>query len=130
MKHLSLNTGYFEWYTPVWLLDMVRNVMGVIDLDPASCEIAQKDVRALKYHTRLDDGLLQKWEGSVFMNPPYTDNLIMPFIHRLVTVEYVRPVESMIKQVSTTGKTTPQKVAGYTFGIIPEMLNKEYSEEE
>jgi hypothetical protein len=39
-------TGEFEWYTPERYLDLAREVLGTIDLDPASSEIAQETVRA------------------------------------------------------------------------------------
>lgn len=46
--------------------------MDGIDLDPASCDHAQKTVKADKYHTLKDNGLDQTWAGKVFLNPPYS----------------------------------------------------------
>ena len=40
-----------EWYTPEWVCNKVREVMGSIELDPASCEYANKFVKADNYYT-------------------------------------------------------------------------------
>ena len=60
-----------EWYTPVVYTEAARKVMGSIDLDPASCDEANKLVKATKIFTKEDDGLNRKWWGNVWMNPPY-----------------------------------------------------------
>ena len=73
-----------EWYTPDHILDIAREVLGNIDLDPASCELAQKRVKADKYYTKQDNGLLHNWSGNVWMNPPYSEKLIILFVKRLV----------------------------------------------
>src|SRR5262245_14805307 len=49
--HVSANTGVPEWYTPARLIEAGRAVLGDIDLDPASSDIAQKTVRAKEYFT-------------------------------------------------------------------------------
>lgn len=61
-----------EWYTPVEYIEMARTLMGGIDTDPASCEWAQERVKAATYYTKDDDGLEQKWQGRVWLNPPYS----------------------------------------------------------
>ena len=62
-----------EWYTPENYVKTVKEVLGTIDLDPASCELANKFIKAGKFFTQEDDGLRHKWFGSVFLNPPYGD---------------------------------------------------------
>lgn len=61
-----------EWYTPSYLIEAARSAMGSIDLDPASCDIAQEVVRAGKYYTKSDNSLALPWHGNVWMNPPYS----------------------------------------------------------
>ena len=61
-----------EWYTPQPIIDAAREVLGRIDLDPASSEIANRVVRAEQYFTIEQDGLRQEWRGHLWLNPPYS----------------------------------------------------------
>lgn len=62
-----------EWYTPQAYIDAARKVLGRFDLDPASCALANKVVKAKTFFSRNEDGLSKKWKGTVWMNPPYGD---------------------------------------------------------
>jgi len=77
-------SGDEEWFTPKTIVDAARQVLGSIDLDPASCQQANTVVRARRYFTIKDDGLRQPWRGRVFLNPPYSAKKISLFIEKLV----------------------------------------------
>ena len=61
-----------EHYTPLVYVEAARDVMGGIDLDPASNEFVNDDiVHANKYYSVKDNGLRWPWQGRVWLNPPY-----------------------------------------------------------
>jgi ParB family chromosome partitioning protein len=61
-----------EWYTPAKYIEAVRIVLDGIELDPASCAVANETVKAERYFTETTDGLSMSWIArSVFVNPPY-----------------------------------------------------------
>ena len=53
MTHVAHNTGNMEWYTPDHILQFARNMLdGPFDLDPASCEQANRVVGASRFYTK------------------------------------------------------------------------------
>lgn len=60
-----------EWYTPLWLIDRAKAVMGSITCDPATCDAAQAYICADIAYT--SHGLSQPWSGNVWLNPPFDD---------------------------------------------------------
>lgn len=59
-----------EWYTPPQIIDLVREVLTEIDLDPASDPTPQKWIKANRIYNK--DGLDLEWSArTVFCNPPY-----------------------------------------------------------
>lgn len=71
-----------EHYTPSQYIESARNVLGEISLDPASCEAANRTVKAGKFFTAKDDGLRKPWFGNIWLNPPY-GGLTAGFIEKL-----------------------------------------------
>lgn len=61
-----------EWYTQARYVQAVKEVLGGIDLDPASCAEANETVQATNYFCKEEDGLMLPWFGRVFLNPPYS----------------------------------------------------------
>jgi hypothetical protein len=66
-QHLSNSV---EHHTPAFIVEAAREVLGTIDLDPASCAEANEIVRALTYYALPFDGLTADWWGRSFVNPP------------------------------------------------------------
>ena len=60
-----------EFYTPSHIIEIARACMGGIDLDPASCAIANETVKASTYYGTRQNGLKRPWFGRVWLNPPY-----------------------------------------------------------
>ncbi len=73
-----------SWGTPPKYLEAAREVLGEIDLDPASNVGAQRFVRAKTFYTAADDGLSKAWAGRVWLNPPYSSPLVERFTTRFV----------------------------------------------
>lgn len=67
-----------EHPTPRSIVEAAREVMGRIDLDPASTKEFNRVVKAAKFYTKEQDGFAQDWEWmkpdigtqTIFLNPP------------------------------------------------------------
>lgn len=82
--HVTNNSGENEWYTPPEILEPARRVLMGIDLDPASCQLAQHQVQAKRFYSLAEDGLAKRWKGSVWLNPPYSKELCPRFVAKLL----------------------------------------------
>ena len=85
MAHVQHNTGNQEHYTPEIYVDSARKVMGCIDIDPASNDIAQQWIGAKEYYTKDNSGLNLPWAGNVWMNPPYDSKTLSVFVDKLIS---------------------------------------------
>lgn len=77
-----------NWQTPDWIVDVARELLGEIDLDPASDEEANGRISADRFFAEEDDGLKQRWDtdgypSRVFLNPP--GRQVLEFWDKLVT---------------------------------------------
>lgn len=66
-----VSSEHNSWYTPSYIIEMAREVMGSIGLDPASHAIPQAWIKAEEYYTERLDGLSRPWYGKCWLNSPY-----------------------------------------------------------
>jgi len=92
-----------EYYTPEYIIDAARAVLGGIDLDPASCERAQGVVQAGEYYSREENGLTKTWRGSVWLNPPFSKP--SPFVMKMIEEYEAGNVESAIVLTNNSTET-------------------------
>lgn len=85
---IQQNSGNNERYTPKEYIDAAREVLGVINLDPASSELANETVKAEKFYTSENDGLAQEWYGNIWLNPPYAKDLLPQFAEKLANSDF------------------------------------------
>lgn len=57
-----------EWYTPEWIFNKLDMEF---DIDVCAPKGGIDYIPAKKHFCIEDDGLTQKWEGKVWMNPPF-----------------------------------------------------------
>jgi phage N-6-adenine-methyltransferase len=104
-----------EWYTPSKYIEVARQVMGGITLDPASCELANETVKAEHYYTKEDNGLAQRWYGNVWLNPPYARDNSKPngqksgirhWVEKMIDTYETGETDQIIALLTTQTNTT------------------------
>jgi ParB family chromosome partitioning protein len=79
--------GGDEWHTPVQYLKMARDVLGGVDLDPASSAFAKRRYDfgpQCRHYTKADNGLTKPWHGRVWLNPPFSKGNMSAFVDKLL----------------------------------------------
>jgi ParB family chromosome partitioning protein len=103
-QHLQQSNSN-EHYTPEVYIEAAREVLGNIDLDPASCAEANKVVKADWFFSGEDDGLLQDWRPRVWLNPPYGKQA-GKFVEKLMREMAEGKVHAAIVLVNATATDT------------------------
>jgi hypothetical protein len=100
MRVLTSNAND-EWYTPRYITDMAREVMGGIDLDPASNAVAQGWIQAGEYYdaTHILSGLARPWRQKVWLNPPFIDT--PAWVERFCTAAITGEIDEGIMLVNS-----------------------------
>lgn len=65
-SQFDLTVGKDEWLTPKYITD----ALGPFDLDPCTSIVRPWKIADACY-TKEDNGLVQRWHGFVWCNPPY-----------------------------------------------------------
>ena len=92
-----------DWYTPRKYIEVAREVMQGIDLDPASSVLAQNIVKAGHYFTLDTNGLNHPWHGRVWLNPPYSRP--SKFVDKLISECHAGRIEQAIILVNNDSET-------------------------
>lgn len=107
--NINQDSGEYEYYTPLSIIEAARRVLGTIDLDPATSMEGNLRIHASKYYTIKDDGLSQVWEGKVWMNHPFsragnllwTQKLIGAYrsgkVHEAICITYAATSEAWFR---------------------------------
>lgn len=76
--HNTENVACDEYYTPIEFV----NALGHFDTDPC-VPLNMKNKTAYLMYNKNDDGLSKEWFGKVWLNPPYSAELIKSFMAKM-----------------------------------------------
>ena len=76
-SNIHFSTGNVEWSTPD---DLFGELSRDFDFDLDACA-SPTNAKCPRYFTKEQDALRQSWHGTVWMNPPYGDE-ILPFMQK------------------------------------------------
>jgi hypothetical protein len=77
--HQSHASDATVWLTPPHILD----ALGPFDLDPCAAPEPRPWPTAREHYTKADNGLTLRWQGRVWLNPPYGAVAMVPFMRRM-----------------------------------------------
>ena len=82
---INQTSGVVEYYTPAPIIEAARRTMGSIGFDPASCHAANMTVKAARYFTIADNGLVRDWiADTLWMNHPFSRQHNAAWIRKLI----------------------------------------------
>ena len=111
-----------EHNTPSYLIEAAREILGAIDLDPMSNDLANETVRATTYYTREDEGLSKDWFGNVWLNPPFS--LADKAVEKLINSYEEGAVTSAVLLIKSAIETKRyQKLYPYPFCELNKRVN-------
>lgn len=85
-SHQSAKSGTNTWFSPPALIEALGGAES-FDLDP--CSHANRPWPTAQTHlTQEDDGLAQDWFGRVWLNPPYSIQLITAFLRKMAAHDH------------------------------------------
>lgn len=102
-----------ENYTPPWFIEKVKKVLGSIDLDPMSCDIANNyKIKAKKYFTKEISCFENYWgePKTVFMNPPYSAGEYKPAILHFLNEYFRADFEAIVLTNNNTDTDASQRL--------------------
>lgn len=111
--HVTINSHDDEWYTPAVYIEAAREVMGSIDLDPASNDFANETVKAAVYYDEAMNGLERDWYGNIWLNPPYSSVLIQKFAEKLADSLFEQAIV-LVNNATETAALTSDTHSGRT----------------
>lgn len=107
--HQPQSSKNVSWVTPRWILEP----LGEFDLDPCTPDEMPWTTAKARY-TKQDDGLIQPWNGRIWLNPPFDKQSRWDFLKRMA--EHGDGIALI--SASTETKWFKQWVWGYATSIL------------
>lgn len=106
-----------DWYTPPELVALIEDFFGgTIHLDP--CWSPRSHVRPLVAYTRVEDGLVQPWSGTVEVPAiGYHGTTKVRIENRFMNVPYSHPLPWM-QRLAELHATLPPHAAGDSIAMV------------
>lgn len=75
-KEILLSSNNMNWETPKNIIELAKSIVGIDQFTLDCCAKDSSVAKGSYYFSPEDDGLKQKWYGTVWNNPPYGRNII------------------------------------------------------